>query len=166
LLWGWQVDYLGRRHHIKAVLRWRATHERSVSLIFETERDRGNQDRLQFVLEHKGFRVEQTSTLCSWDMRLYWGVDLNAIVECKFRDRLWNPLKIDVTKVDSLCHGAKELGVRPLLIIGTPNSPYYQVEARMDWLKDVMLRKRGGVRRKETEDAVYCIPRKEFTLIE
>lgn len=135
-------------------------------MMYETNKDRQNQDRLEWVLENIGYHVEQTDTFVAWDMRLCLDGSLYAVVECKFRDRAWDPLKVDVSKIKALCAEARKQSCKPLFIVGYPGPPYFWVTAHTDFQTGTMLRMRGGERRGETPDDVFLIPQKKFKKIQ
>lgn len=136
-------------------------------MIFETEEDRHHQDCLQFVLEHIGYDVEPTSTLCTFDLILSRNGREVAIVEYKRRQKpLMNPYYIDEHKIRELIGSAQSRGVKPILIISSLNPPYFWMEASDHYPTTTFTRKKNAERRGETEDVVYQIPLTDFTILE
>ncbi len=134
-------------------------------MIFEADGDRSNQDRLQWTLESIGFGVEQTSTLCGYDFRLYLNNNLYAIVEYKARDKLWDPLLVDKQKIRQLVSAAKALKAKPIFIVGCPGPPYHFVHPHTEYEEGAFTRTKEGKTRGETQDIVYRIPKSEFILL-
>ena len=131
-------------------------------MIFETDKDRHNQNRLQAFLESKGYQVTQTGTTAHYDMMVHIKGRLHALIEFKQRDKLWNPLKIDHSKVSELVSAARSKAVKGLVVIGVDND-FFFAEAHTCWPEGSLLRKRGGQRRGETTDKVFEIPSRDFT---
>jgi Holliday junction resolvase len=134
-------------------------------VIFENRTDRSNQDTLQWILESIGFRVEQTSTLCSYDFRIYYNNRLHAIAEYKARDKLWDPLFVDRQKIRQLVSAAKSLKAKPIFVTGCPGPPYYFIHPHTDYQERAFTRTKDGGQRGETQDIVYQIPKSEFILL-
>lgn len=129
--------------------------------IFENDRDRFYQDRLQWTLEQFGYEVRQTSTACHYDFTLRYDGKPHAIVEFKRRDKLWDPLKIDEQKVRSLVGAAELWQVKPILIIESKGM-YWFARLRNGYKVEPFLRTKNGKARGETHDMVCLIPKLEF----
>jgi len=130
-------------------------------IVYETDKDRANQDRLHRRLEAFGYQVRQSSTMGAVDFAIYLQGKLHAVCEYKHRRTRYPTLKIDQHKIDGLIAIGARCKVKPMLIIsfGEPDN-YHYWEASGGWPVEPFKR-RVGARREEPFPA-YVIPTDKF----
>jgi Holliday junction resolvase len=128
--------------------------------IYESDTNRKDQDRLAWCLENYGFRVEQTSTLCQWDFRVYLKDKLYALVEYKAREKHFDPIFVSKQKVDQLVHAAKQLNAKPMFIVGCKGPPYMATHLHTNHPVETFQRTKGD--RGDRPEPCYAIPKSNF----
>lgn len=128
---------------------------------YESPEDRERQDRLAWILEYVGFEVKQTRTSAHYDFSLKRNGLPYAVVEYKKRhEPLRDPYYIDIAKVDYLIGLAGKYGVKPILIVEPPTTPYLWTYVHSGYETHTFTRTKGA--RGDKPDVVYQIPLADF----
>ena len=97
------------------------------------------------MLEYVGFHVEHTPTTCPYDFVLRREGQPYAVVEYKHRQSpLRDPYFIDVRKMRDLIDAASDMGVKPILMIEGPATPYFWMYGSLDYPVGRFKRTKGN----------------------
>lgn len=130
-------------------------------MLFETDKDRLAQDRAQWILEFTGYDIDQTPTESPYDFIAFRDGKPRALIEFKERDRLWDPLKVDASKIRKLCAAAHRCRLKPIFLICV-GGRYLWTVVHTNYPTEMFTRKRNAEARGETADEVFCIPASDF----
>ena len=130
--------------------------------------DREREERLQWVLEYMGFKVEATDTMSRHDFLLHWNGKPALLAEYKYRAKMYNTHLVSKTKIDGLITRASALGVRPVFITSyETETPYWRWDCHGRCEVETFRRVLVDPNRPDPDksEPCYAIPRDQFHMV-